>query len=189
MSIFLTDMALNTLFSIERVLFMVLRHGFHVENSGKWKLVVVSPLYWPVLLNSQSNNPNQDEGVSELDVECSNHTLLELLKEREDAILRLESDVTKVSNSCHRRVFVKIVLVVVHLNFLFLVQISLKLTCVFILFLAVGAEVSWGVYVETVLCGANVDKVSFVSTFLLHSNKVEFWAPTLTRFVWSVHFL
>ncbi|XP_071798287.1 uncharacterized protein [Asterias amurensis] len=47
------------------------------------------------LKGMQSNNPNQDEGVSELDVECSNHTLLELLKEREDAILRLESDVTK----------------------------------------------------------------------------------------------
>ncbi|XP_038050465.1 angiomotin-like isoform X2 [Patiria miniata] len=47
------------------------------------------------LKGMQSNNPNQDEGVSELDLESSNHTLLELLKEREEAILRLESDVTK----------------------------------------------------------------------------------------------
>ncbi|XP_022093714.1 angiomotin-like isoform X2 [Acanthaster planci] len=47
------------------------------------------------LKGMQSNNPNQDEGVSELDLESSNNTLLELLKEREEAILRLESDVAK----------------------------------------------------------------------------------------------
>ena len=40
---------------------------------------------------------NQDEGVSELDGGNSSQTLVELLREREDTILRLETEVTKVS--------------------------------------------------------------------------------------------
>lgn len=39
---------------------------------------------------------NQDEGVSELDGGNSSQTLVDLLQEREDTILRLETDVTKV---------------------------------------------------------------------------------------------
>ncbi|XP_072035260.1 angiomotin-like isoform X2 [Amphiura filiformis] len=47
------------------------------------------------LATLKGHHSNQDEGVSELDGGNSSQTLVELLKEREDTILRLETEVTK----------------------------------------------------------------------------------------------
>lgn len=47
------------------------------------------------LATLKGHHSNQDEGVSELDGGNSSQTLVDLLQEREDTILRLETDVTK----------------------------------------------------------------------------------------------